>query len=331
MSQSPQFNYIITIHNKEDLIRQVLTCVLICCRDNSHVYPVLDGCTDGTEAIVDELIQTFAQVPITKVYTPDVHEIRAINAGLQAANQSGVGYNIILQDDVLLHDFRLQEKITQLYEWAGPQLGFLSFRHGANLAKDAASSAAIQPFIDYVENAYGHGLPTAKVLLPGQLAYRTIAIKSPVCIPSELIRTVGLLEEKLAPYMCDDFEYSIRCAEVGYRNAAFGMRFQSDVDWGTTRKKPDSRLHELEKRNIALIREWHGAAIDRIVAQGQSDEIVEVPDMITPRDRELALAALERNRQQLQLFFHSHEQPRMLGRVKRKIKGTLQRLAPLQS
>lgn len=326
MSNLPRFNYIITIHNKEDLIRDVLTSVLICCRDHSHVYSVLDGCTDGTEAIVDDIMRTFAHVPITKVYTPDVHEIRSINAGLRAANQMGEGYNIILQDDVLLQDFMLQERIHHLYEYAGSQLGFVSFRHGANLAPDTVTSDAVQPFTDYVENAFGHGIPQATVLLPGQLAYRTVSIKSPVCIPFELVRTVGFLEERLAPYMCDDIEYSIRATQAGYRNAVFGVRFQSDVDWGTTRTKPDSRLQELEKRNLQWIREWHREAIAQIVAQDQSNHIIDVPGMVTDDEREIALATLQHNRERLEQFF-SQSQPSFLGRVKRKLKVTLQKLS----
>jgi glycosyltransferase involved in cell wall biosynthesis len=329
MSNSPRFNYIITIHNKEALIKEVINCLLICGRDNSHIYPVLDGCTDQTEAIIDDLIKTFSHVPITKVYTPDVHEILAINAGLRVADQTGDGYNIILQDDVLLHDFLLQERILKLYEWAGSDLGFVSFRHGANLTKDAATSDSIQPFTDYVENAYGHGLPNATGLLPGELAYRTIVIKSPVCIPSKVIRTVGLLEEKLAPYMCDDIEYSIRCAQAGYRNAAFALRFQSDVDWGTTRTNPDSRLSQLEKRNIELIRQWHGAEIERLSNSDQTNAIVEVPDMVTSDERAIALEAQQRNRKQLEVFFNDHSRSNLLDKVKSKVKGTLKKLVPV--
>jgi glycosyltransferase involved in cell wall biosynthesis len=325
MTESPQFNYIITIHNKEDLIKEVLTCVLICCRDNSHVYPVLDGCTDRTETIVDDLIKTFAHIPITKVYTPDVHEIRSINAGLKAANHQGKGYNIILQDDVLLHDFLLQERIAQLYDWAGEKLGFVSFRHGANLANDTLSSNSVQPFADYVENAYGHGIPDARVLLPGQLAYRTIAIKSPVCLPFELVRSLGLLEEKLAPYMCDDFEYSIRSTQAGYRNGVFGIRYQSDVDWGTTRTRPDSRLQVLEKRNIEWIKDWHQDAIAHIIAGVQTDQVIDVPGMVTRAEQDLAMETLKRNQKRLEQFFQP-DQPDLVGRVKRKTKTTLQKL-----
>jgi len=324
MSNQPRFNYIITIHNKEDLIKEVLTCALICSRENSHIYPVLDGCTDRTEAIIDELIKTVSHVPITKVYTPDVHEILAINAGLRTADQTGDGYNIILQDDVLLHDFLLQEKISRLYEWAGPKLGFLSFRHGANLTQNSTFSD-IYPFTHYVENAYGHGLPQAKVLLLGQLAYRDIVIKSPVCIPFELIRAVGLLEEQLAPYMCDDIEYSIRCAKAGYQNAVFALRFQSDVEWGTTRTNPDSRHAELERRNMERIRQWHGDEIERLAIAHATDDILDVPDMATEEDRTLASEALQRSRAQLEAFVSSRDRSSLLSKVKGKVKSTLGR------
>ena len=66
MPQSPKFNYIITIHNKEDMIEQVMMCVLMCCRDNSHIYPVLDGCTDRTEDISNRMNNGF------QIQTPGV-------------------------------------------------------------------------------------------------------------------------------------------------------------------------------------------------------------------------------------------------------------------
>ena len=48
------FNYIITIHNKEHLIRKVLNGVKNSMTENSVIYPVLDGCTDNTEHVIDE-------------------------------------------------------------------------------------------------------------------------------------------------------------------------------------------------------------------------------------------------------------------------------------
>lgn len=295
-----KFNYIITIHNKEELIERVVMSVLMCCHSNSYIYTVLDGCTDRTEEIIDSIIKKFPEAPITKVYTPDVHEILSINAGLRAADQQGIGYNIILQDDVILTDFTLEEKVTKLYEWAGSSLGFVSFRLGANFAKDAAKSNEISPFSDYVENAYGHGLPYANVLLPGQFAYRTVPTKSPVCIPFALIRSVGMLEEQLAPYMCDDIEYAIRCTKAGYRNGVFGIRFQSDVEWGTTRVKPDSQMSKIHRINIEKIRKWHYQEINKIAQSNQHNEIINVPGIFCESHHQQALENWDYNRQRLE-------------------------------
>jgi len=236
------------------------------------------------------------------VYTPDVHDILSINAGLRVANQEGEGYNIILQDDVMLRDFMWESKVVKLYEWAGAKLGFVSFRLGANFTKDALISNAVEPFLEHVENAYGHGLKQASVLLPGQLAYRSIAIKSPVCIPFKIVREIGMLDERLAPYMCDDIEYSIRCLKAGYQNAIFGLRFQSDLIWGSTRSKPSPRLHELAQRNIEFIREWHSTTISEICSKSQPIDVIEVPDLVSEADNRTALEAWKHNQHQLDIF-----------------------------
>ena len=302
MSNSPRFNYIITIHNKADLIEKTLMCVLMCCRENSHIYPVLDGCTDKTEEIVDNVIRAFANVPITKVHTADVHELLSINAGLCASDQRGNGFNIVLQDDVLLADFLLEKKVTALYEWAGPQLGYVSFRLGVNLAKDAARSDDAVPFSDYIENIYGHGLIQAEPLMPGWLAYRTVPIKSPVCIPFEIFRKVGILDQRLAPYGHDDVEYAIRGIKAGYRNAVFALRFYSDVKWGGTRIKPHPQLGDIIQRNMNRIRAWSGPDLEHICATGQSTQVMRVPQMVDEEENRIALDVWRTNVRKLKEY-----------------------------
>jgi glycosyltransferase involved in cell wall biosynthesis len=321
---SPRFNYIITIHNKEELIEQVLMAILLCCRDNSYVYPVLDGCNDRTEEIVDSIIEKYSNLPITKVITPDVHEILSINAGLKAADQTGEAYNIILQDDVILADFRLEERIERLYEWGGSELGFISLRLGANFAEDAVHSSEINPFKDYLENAYGHGLPEAELLLPGYFSYRTVAVKSPVCLPSKLIQSIGLLDERLAPYMCDDIEYALRSSKAGFRNGVFGVRYYSDIKWGTTRTKPDDRMLTIHHRNMDLIREWHGATIEQICQHPQNTHVVAIPGLVSEASDQMALAAWEQNRQNFTAFSKIRGW-RTFHRIKSAVKQSLRK------
>ncbi|MGN6195289.1 MAG: hypothetical protein ACTHOB_10145, partial [Ginsengibacter sp.] len=83
---NPIFNYIITIHNKEDLIEDVLNSVIKCCNANSFIYPVLDGCTDKSEEIVDQIIRENRNISINKIKVNDVHEIMSINEALKLSN-----------------------------------------------------------------------------------------------------------------------------------------------------------------------------------------------------------------------------------------------------
>lgn len=266
MNSEIKFNYIITIHNKQDLIEDVLLSVLLCCRKNSHVYAVLDGCTDNTESIIDSLIVKFKNVPITKVYTNDLHELLTINAGLRAASHNGNGFNIILQDDVVLADFLLEEKIERLYSQVQFNLGYLSLRLGANIDRSILDNDSHIPLTDYIESVYGHGLPEATPLLPDYFVKRDIPIKSPVCIPFHVINKVGILEEKLAPYAHDDTDYAIRCIEAGYENAVYALKFHSEVKWGGTRINPHPEIAAIQLRNIRFIKNKHEIMIGKIIA-----------------------------------------------------------------
>ena len=77
------FSLILTVHNKDWLIGEVIRRIrknTIC---NYELIVVLDGCTDNSEAIVFDSIDN----DNTKViYTPDVFETKANNAGLRMAS-----------------------------------------------------------------------------------------------------------------------------------------------------------------------------------------------------------------------------------------------------
>ncbi|MDQ6901438.1 MAG: glycosyltransferase [Bacteroidota bacterium] len=250
------FNYIITIHNKEDLIADVLHAVIKCCNVNSVIYPILDGCTDRSEDIIDQIIQENSSVKIIKVHTPDVHETKSINAGLLRSDQTGHGYNIILQDDVIIDDYKIEEKIEHIYNWSKKPLGMISFRMAANFKENWLINNESAPFKNFVENIYGHGAPGHKLTLPGQFNYRAFPFKSPICIPCEIINRFGIFEEKLSPHTYDDLEYSLRLIKAGFNNGVFSIKFRSEKDWGGTRRIHQNVL-EVQKRNIDFIREHY--------------------------------------------------------------------------
>lgn len=298
---TPIFNYIITIHNKEELIEQVLNAVIKCCGANSYIYPVLDGCTDSSEEIVDRIISQNPLVSIKKIRVDDVHEIKSINAGLKFSEQSVEGYNIILQDDVILGDFSIEKKVVSLYEEI-PQLGYVSFRLGANLKGNILSSHEGSPFTDYIENAFGHGTDQSKPLLPGQFAFRSIAIKSPVCIPTLIIDQFGLLDENLSPCFHDDTEYCLKLLSSGFNNGVFAIEYQSELEWGGTRKKENHDLYNQIKKNMDYLRIQYHDQILQIISKPQRKELVTVETAFDLYSREKGLKQYKENRRKRMKF-----------------------------
>jgi len=285
----PIFNYIITIHNKENLIEKVVNSVINCSHENSFIYAVLDGCTDKSEEIIDRVIFNNPNISITKIIMNDVHEILCINSGLRISNQKVEGYNIILQDDVILKDYDLEKKISELYKRVGKNLGYTSFRLGANLKKDFIENEGSSLFVDFIESAYGHAISNANVLLPGQFAFRSIAIKSPVCIPTSIINKFGLLDENLAPCFHDDTEYSLRLLKNGYKNGVFVINYESDLDWGGTREKPNPRYADFIKNNITYIKNKYYYDIVKIISSKQDTEIFTFNDFSEKNETQRAL------------------------------------------
>jgi hypothetical protein len=256
------FNYIVTCHNSEALIDRVLVGVQRCINGGAvgtgaTCVVVLDGCTDRTE----ELVSAYPWVQI--VETPDVHELLSINAGLRAAPQDGDGYNIILQDDVILEEPRLEELVEKLYATI-PRLGYVSFRLAHNLGPDDPSN----PYLilcDEIESLYGAGA-AGDTLVPYRFAERACVIKSPVCLPCKLVRELGMFDEALAPYGYDDLDYSIRAHQAGYVQGVFSIPFQSDVRWGGSRRPGHPDIQPTVIRNAAYLRKKHTAIIEQGLA-----------------------------------------------------------------
>jgi GT2 family glycosyltransferase len=299
---NPIFNYIITIHNKEDLIEDVLNSVIKCCNANSFIYPVLDGCTDKSEEIIDQIIRENRNISINKIKVNDVHEIMSINEALKLSNQSVEGYNIILQDDVILMDFLIEKKIIYLYEKMGDKLGYLSFRMGGNIKDDVLESNDGSPFKDYIENAFGHGSEKSKILLPGQFAFRSIVIKSPVCIPTWIIKQFGLLDETLSPCFHDDTEYCLRLIKNGYKNGVFAIEYLSNLEWGGTRRKPNQGFYKNIKINMDYLRKKYYNEILKIISSPQEKEKVNIEEFVNLQMNRKALQQYKLNKRKRKKF-----------------------------
>ncbi len=256
------FNYIITIHNKQDLIREVLLGVIntSTSTNNSNIYPVLDGCTDDTEKIINSIINEYPDRNITKLYAPDVHEIKSLNIALRSIPQDDNVLNICLQDDVILFGNNLEEKVSALYEQFGfNNVGTLTFRHGATIVLDHKNKRVAEK--DITESVYGIGM-TNQPIPKDMVVEKMIGVRSPECISSHVIKNIGYLDEALAPYTWDNHDLSLRCLKANLRNFVFAIPFSSEVKWGGTRTNPHPEYSRIMERNQQILYTKHKEFIE---------------------------------------------------------------------
>jgi hypothetical protein len=249
-----QFNYIVTVHNKEDLIERVVTGILLCAGETSRIYLVLDGCTDGTEEVVNGMMDGTLGLPIDTLLAPDVHEILSLNIALRQIPQDGDGYNVLVQDDVILSDRNFEKKVAAVNHQFGNRIGVLSFRHGVNVVGDAATGEIVEQ--DLIESSYGHGM-SSNPLPPGHAVERMVGLRSPECISFATVRRIGLLNEKYAPYAYDDHDYSLRCLRAGLVNVVYAVKVRSRVEWGGMRRKPQPGVAAIMRRNRRYVYDDH--------------------------------------------------------------------------
>lgn len=256
------FNYIITAHEPPiPRFDRVLAGVFRAASGVlSQIYVVCDGCSEAFLQRLKQLKDKQAAIGMasfTIIETPDVHELLSINAALARIEQDEndrLGYNIILQDDAILLDPNLEVHIEELYRLV-PYAGYVSLRLGFNLdPTEPLTSNPLFPQPDEIESRYGAAV-TKNLLEPGYFAFRTVPIKSPVCLPTYIVREVGKYNEALAPYAYDDLELALRITDAGYRNGVLALPFFSDTRWGASRRPGHPDIMPTARRNAAYIRE----------------------------------------------------------------------------
>jgi glycosyltransferase involved in cell wall biosynthesis len=268
------FNYIVPIHNKADILGDTLNGIATCCSRNAHIYTILDGCTDGSEAVVDTFIKQ-SGLDVHKLYMPDVHMLLSVNAALRQVRE---GFTIVMQDDIVLQETALEEKVLDLYDRMGPRLGVVSFRLGANIRKAGLKTQIrqrqIKPMIEACDCLQGPddhqvGVPVGSY---DHFYPRMVAINGPNCIPETVLHIVGILDEQLAPFGDDDPDYCMRAMKAGFYNGLYPLRYKSELAWGGTRRDPAfvKRAREVHIRNRKYLWKKHGEFIRNL---WQSDAI----------------------------------------------------------
>lgn len=254
-------HYIVTVHNKEELIEKVLDGIVNSTKGSTfftNIICVLDGCTDSSyQRVIDFSNRLDSNYKLYTIVENDVHELMSINSALRfIATLDGTPDDLIffLQDDVILQDESVNEIIEYLYSQY-PELGYISFRCGLLTSLDSSGILCEHSFI---ESEYGHwkqlNLNHFMEMRDREFSFIEIVIKSPTCIKKSVLDVVGLFDENLQPFGHDDLDLCIRLNKLGYKNAVFGIKFESKLDWGGTRENKNQEKGYHKNYNSIIFR-----------------------------------------------------------------------------
>lgn len=252
-----QSYFILPIHNKQDLLLDVLTGIVNSCSHDFHIIAIVDGCNDNSEAVLRDFIASYKiHKSSTVVIMPDVHEVTSLNYGLTKLRLMDLNANDLVftvQDDVILQENNIDTKFDYLFSQE-QNLGYVSMRLGCDLVFDHNNKIICET--NLVESEFGHwkplGLTHYQALPHNSFVKKQIAIRSPTCVQWKRYHEVGFYDPRLSPCGYDCHDFSIRMLINGYQNGVYTMKYHSDLSWGGTRtnkNKVNSNLDFIYRDN----------------------------------------------------------------------------------
>lgn len=232
---------VLTVYNQQNIIYENLKSIV----DNSselvkEIIIVIDGCTDNSEKEIDKVK---CNIPIIKIYTPNVNEVIANNFGLRICKYN---YSIIFQDDMRINEKNFDKRMLKPFSVI-PNLFALTARDG------------VDGYINGNEikftNTAGKDVNTPRNIFSKRLMLN----RGPIIFDNEKLRQLNYLDEIFAPIGLDDVEICLRANEMGWVTGSYVIDYTSEKMWGTTRKSWASAdlLDRNEKRNMKIIIERH--------------------------------------------------------------------------
>jgi len=270
---------IVPTHNKEDLIEKVYDGIAsnISKELDYKIIFIIDGCTDNTENILENYTEKHnLQDHTVLLHTPDLHEIRSLNTGLRyienAFKPDEDDLIFTVQDDCVIQEPKFDlyfKKLNELHH----DTGRITWRLGCSLSTDGVTIHES----NFTESEFGHWSvedqhnikegymrfkhPPFKQVKHKQFCVTEAVIRSPTCVLWKRYKEVGFYNEELAPFGFDCHDMSIRMNKAGYRNGILALKYESDIDWGSTREKDktdyNKKLNETYVKNRKHVLQTH--------------------------------------------------------------------------
>lgn len=204
---------VIPVFNRRDVTVSCLTRLqnIIEDTDATTVIVVDDASTDGTP---ESIAKDFPWVDLVRG-AGDLWWTAGINRGIGRALSIGCEYVLLLNDDLQFDTcfFELLVEASQRHPDA--LVSSLKLKKISDTEEDIVTSAMFRKgFFQIIEDEYS-GLKVSSVELDRDIKCEVLTGAS-LLIPAQVIRAIGLLDEKCFPHNWGDFEYTLRATNAGY-------------------------------------------------------------------------------------------------------------------
>jgi glycosyltransferase involved in cell wall biosynthesis len=256
---------ILTVHNKEFILSQVLESIKKYTTNNYELIVVLDGCTDSSEDILDNFINQNKNLKVKKIYTPDVFETKANNSGLKEATGDKV---IIIQDDMIINEdawnLRLQKPFDEFNDvFAVTASSAFNYRFNSSSQHIHLSPEIDREIGDCWSDIfiYESHINRSQGLNRNIFAVRNNVCRGPLMIDHSDLIKLNYFDEIFEPQDQDDADLCYRSfKKLGKVVGAYWIDYISEISWGGTRpdgNNPAPWLLRAHHKNTRIVFERH--------------------------------------------------------------------------
>jgi glycosyltransferase involved in cell wall biosynthesis len=229
---------LLTTHNKENMIESVCYGIINNISElTKEIIVVFDGCIDNTEKIVKNVLKD-VNIKVKHVYTDDVFELRANNAGLKVVESD---YVILIQDDMIVKEKDFDKRMLKPFQ---------EFSDVFAVTSQTAHNNRISGGRLVVDNAADRRDGYSR----DKFAVREIANRGPLMYDYADVVSLNYFDEELCPNSYDDHDISYRAYEkLNKVSGLYWIDYQSEPEWGTGRQKNVTIHQTAHERNSKII------------------------------------------------------------------------------
>ena len=260
---------VLTIHNKQDVIKKVIKGIYNNTSEPYELIIVFDGCTDNSEKIVKKFFTGYfkKKIKVTYLYADNIYETKANNIGLKACSGDLV---TIIQDDIVINEKEWNLNLAKPFE-----------KYNDVFSVTAHTSHNLEYVPPKDEEIYGEyymlkfpdpvGFRTHKQEPSRSLFHiRLTSNRGPLMINHESLVKLNYLDEIFSPQTWDDHDLNIRARiNLGLVTGYYPISFISDLRWGSTRdnngKEKEWSIRANQKNSLIIYERYKEEIKQKIV------------------------------------------------------------------